>query len=552
MRKINFNDFTLVPSERRLLCASQDVMLNPKAFDLLTILAENPGQVLTKEEIIERLWPDSAVEEGNLAVQISHLRAALRFFSEDPIIRTVPGVGYCFAMGISETEDGAIDTRCNHRGRCAGLVIIQPPIDDVSQKTIRLVIDCLENAASERDEIHLYSRKPHRGIQRANGGLFLEIRVKQVETLGKFGIALEFTNPSTEEVRFRVVLSDREFKTVDLGMDVARKVMKNFSDRVLIGWTHNEEIREASSRNLIDNMVTQAAFLIEVETLEAATEADALVERAIEFDASGARLHLMKMDIQILKSLLANTDVVDVLETSKTLLERASRTGASEDGIVLARAKIRGLLSGEHAKAIELIRTASDSDNLSKSGNILMADLLSHLNRLEEAKLSLQTALEQDPLSFSAMRRLAKCHFALGDIESAKKSALSLLRFLPFDELAISLIQACGDDSARPQELKAPSSSSGNGSAQTNPGASKRKRGGELRDKRGNFLAVQMIKESIGDRDSALAYKRLIKLLDEENVLLPNDSKRRQSDDTPLSKVETKNPRGSSELTESE
>jgi len=59
-------------------------MLNPKAFDLLTILAENPGQVLTKEEIIERLWPDSAVEEGNLAVQISHLRAALRFFSVRP------------------------------------------------------------------------------------------------------------------------------------------------------------------------------------------------------------------------------------------------------------------------------------------------------------------------------------------------------------------------------------------------------------------------------------------------------------------------------------
>jgi len=540
MRKINFNDFTLIPSERRLLCASHDVVLNPKAFDLLTILAENPGQVITKEEIIERLWPDSSVEEGNLAVQISNLRSALRFFSQDPIIRTVPGIGYCFAMGISETEDGAIDTRCNHGGSCAGLVITSPPLNDVSQKTLKLMIDCLENAASERDEIHLYSRKPHRGIQRANGGLFLEIRFKQVETLGKSGIALEFTNPSTDEVRFRIVVSERDFKTVDQCMDVARRVMRNFCDRVILGWKQSEEMRVASSRNFIDNMIAQAAFLVDVETPESIIEAEILIDKALEFDVSDSRLHLMKVEIQILKACAGLANIEDIVEFSKVLIERASHSGASDNELMLVTASITGLLLRDPAEAINRIRSHSDPKSLSKKESIVRADLLSSLNRFDEAKLSLQKALELDPLSFSAMRRLAASNLASGNIEAATRSARSLLRFLPYDQVAISVIEACEDPSMRAQAPKATSSSSGDGSARSSYGTKKRKRSGDLIDKREHLRAVSMFKEFMGDNDSASAYRRLVKLLDQDDTGLSTKTGMGTRGDTPFKKPTTK------------
>ena len=72
-----FGRFRLDPGQRLLLHEGRPVSLTPKAFELLTILLENSGLLLTKDELIRRLWPDSFVEEANLTVNISALRKAL-------------------------------------------------------------------------------------------------------------------------------------------------------------------------------------------------------------------------------------------------------------------------------------------------------------------------------------------------------------------------------------------------------------------------------------------------------------------------------------------
>jgi DNA-binding winged helix-turn-helix (wHTH) protein len=54
-----------------------EIPLTPKAFDMLLVLVENGGRLLEKEELMRRLWPDSFVEEGNLAQNVSMLRRAL-------------------------------------------------------------------------------------------------------------------------------------------------------------------------------------------------------------------------------------------------------------------------------------------------------------------------------------------------------------------------------------------------------------------------------------------------------------------------------------------
>jgi len=53
------------------------VPLTPKSFDLLVVLVENSGHLIEKDELLKRIWPDSFVEEANLAVNISVLRKAL-------------------------------------------------------------------------------------------------------------------------------------------------------------------------------------------------------------------------------------------------------------------------------------------------------------------------------------------------------------------------------------------------------------------------------------------------------------------------------------------
>ncbi len=104
-----FGPFCLDPAERQLLRDSQPVQLTPKAFDTLLLFVENNNRLLSKEELISKLWPESFVEESNLAQNVSMLRKALgERVSGGQYIETVPKRGYRFIAEVSiKTEEKA-------------------------------------------------------------------------------------------------------------------------------------------------------------------------------------------------------------------------------------------------------------------------------------------------------------------------------------------------------------------------------------------------------------------------------------------------------------
>ena len=73
-----FGDFILLPGERLLLCRGEPVLLTAKSFDLLVALVRRSGQLVTKDELLEEVWPNVFVQETNLTVNISALRKALQ------------------------------------------------------------------------------------------------------------------------------------------------------------------------------------------------------------------------------------------------------------------------------------------------------------------------------------------------------------------------------------------------------------------------------------------------------------------------------------------
>lgn len=92
-----FGKFRLDPCERLLLCDGKAIPLAPKAFATLLMLVENSGHLLKKEELMQRLWPGTFVEEVNLAQNISAIRRALEDQNGGKrYIETVPKVGYRF------------------------------------------------------------------------------------------------------------------------------------------------------------------------------------------------------------------------------------------------------------------------------------------------------------------------------------------------------------------------------------------------------------------------------------------------------------------------
>src|SRR5437762_13678315 len=91
---------------RQLSRGSQAIHLSPKAFDLLALLVQRRPQAISKSDILDTLWRDTFVSEGNLAVLVKEIRDALGDNAQQPaFIRTVQRFGYAFA-GSAQARDG--------------------------------------------------------------------------------------------------------------------------------------------------------------------------------------------------------------------------------------------------------------------------------------------------------------------------------------------------------------------------------------------------------------------------------------------------------------
>ncbi|HVF29162.1 MAG TPA: transcriptional regulator [Pyrinomonadaceae bacterium] len=101
-----FGDFRLDVSERVLLRGGEIVPLTAKAFEVLLALVERDGGIAGKDELMRRVWPDSFVEESNLAQNIYTLRKTLGQTDDGhEYIKTVPRRGYRFGVGVRETRE---------------------------------------------------------------------------------------------------------------------------------------------------------------------------------------------------------------------------------------------------------------------------------------------------------------------------------------------------------------------------------------------------------------------------------------------------------------
>ncbi len=107
-----FGGFRLNSEDRLLFRDDEVVPLAPKVFDILMVLVEKSGRVIEKDELIQEVWADTFVEEGNLARNVSTLRKALgESDTERPYIETIPRRGYRFVMPVREVFDQAMLVR---------------------------------------------------------------------------------------------------------------------------------------------------------------------------------------------------------------------------------------------------------------------------------------------------------------------------------------------------------------------------------------------------------------------------------------------------------
>src|SRR5262249_2580469 len=105
-RFFEFENFLLDSQQRLAFRDGEPMDLTPKVFDILLELVESGGRVVEKKELMEKIWPDSFVEESNLTQHISTLRKKLgQDGNQQRFILTVPGRGYRFLLPVKSWDD---------------------------------------------------------------------------------------------------------------------------------------------------------------------------------------------------------------------------------------------------------------------------------------------------------------------------------------------------------------------------------------------------------------------------------------------------------------
>ena len=179
-RLFAFEPYRLDLQERQLLCGTQAVPLAPKLFDLLAVLVQNAGCLLPKEDLIEKVWCDVAVEEGSLTRGISSLRQVLGSSPDGrDYIQTVTKRGYRFAANVRETTVKELDST-----QVAGRIPLPPLVLDTDaayfvgrDAELAQMQDVWQRAKNGRHQLLLVAGEPGIGktrlsleFARARGG----------------------------------------------------------------------------------------------------------------------------------------------------------------------------------------------------------------------------------------------------------------------------------------------------------------------------------------------------------------------------------------------
>ncbi|MGH9854129.1 MAG: winged helix-turn-helix domain-containing tetratricopeptide repeat protein, partial [Blastocatellia bacterium] len=162
----DFGPFRLDAVKRVLLREGEMVQMPPKVFDILLVLVEHGGELVEKGELMQRVWPDSFVEEGNLPVNIFALRKALGD-EGDQYIKTVPKRGYLFVAKVTERWDEQPEAkRPAPESEFAALL---SPFDyqpEIELPLAALPVESLSHTAARPDELQAFVQRQEATFER--------------------------------------------------------------------------------------------------------------------------------------------------------------------------------------------------------------------------------------------------------------------------------------------------------------------------------------------------------------------------------------------------
>ncbi|MEA2561226.1 MAG: hypothetical protein QOH06_2730 [Acidobacteriota bacterium] len=393
---LRFDEFLVDPQARLLQRGGEPVPLTPKVFAVLLALLENPGQVVPKDELIRKVWPDTIVSDANLTQSISTLRKVLGERANDRrYVVTVPGVGYSFAARV-ETVLPPPDPEPPPPSPPPPALITQPA--PRRQWRFQLLFTVLILAAFAAWFILRTPRGPEKEVSGANG--------------------------------HRVSVAVLGFRNLS-GRSDAQWLAQALPEMLTTELATAKELRVIPGENVARARLTGEAEGLDRDELERAHEV-----LGSDFVVVGSYLKLegkggdrLRLDLRVLRAPGGETEAsLAEMGTEPELFELVSHAGARLRGALGVPA-----LPPQQARAVRALLPASPE------ATRLYADGLAHLRSFDAAGARdlLEEAARADPASAVIRSSLSQSWAALGHdahaLQDARR-AVGLARSLPRNE----------------------------------------------------------------------------------------------------------------------
>jgi TolB-like protein/Flp pilus assembly protein TadD len=388
-----FGPFRVDTRERQLLRNGKVVPLRPKVFEILLLLVQNSGHILTKDDVMRGVWSDTAVEEGNVARNISTLRSAL---GESPknhqYIETIPWRGYRFVASVTQVHDAA---RASIKS-IAVLPFVNVKTDPQSEYLCDGVTETLITSLAQLTNVRVISRNSafrykgsHIDAQTAGRELKVEAVVMGWVALTDdlVSISVELIDTTADRHIWGAQYVRNPTDLFAMHDTIARKISEMIQSEIP---THGPQIRRHTENHEAYLCYLRGRYFFNKLTPDGVLKGIDHLQQAIEHDPNYALAYAGLADCHnyLAHREEAKNALVKALELDETLGEAHASLGF-----------FRFLYDWDFAGAErEFQQSLVGSPNYAE-GHHWYAIYLANLGRHEEAEQEAGRAVELDPLS---------------------------------------------------------------------------------------------------------------------------------------------------------
>ena len=450
-RTYAFGPYVLDVGQRRLFRDGQVVPVRPKIFDTLSALVENNDRLLHKEELMAIVWPDTAVDESNLAQCLSVLRKILGQNKETQYVVTVPGRGYRFTAPVEASLEGSIAVR-----PFANLSP-DPDQDFFCDGVAEELIDALAGVEGLRVVGRTSSFDRRLGDLSASEvgdklgvSAILEGSVRKAGDRLRISAYLIRTSDGTQLWSEHY---DRELGDVfEIQEDIAQAIVEHVRTKLLAPHP-GPVVRRPTENQAVYHLYLEARYRLANQTRDGLEQAVDFLLQALELQPDFARGHALLALCYTNLSYYGSMRAEETLAKAEAAVDRALEIDDSSALAYRAVGLLSATLKWDWARAQQAYLRALRLDPRNPSTHFSYGNnFLAPVGRLEEAEREMRIAVDLDPLAPMLNRGLSLVLFWSRRYEEAVVQARHTMALEKDYPLTSSLLAGCYGAMGRPDD----------------------------------------------------------------------------------------------------